>query len=61
MLLGHTQDPHWPAPEAALTEARSFLAALKDRRVVVVPHPGVEALTAGVLARCSGFATASKS
>ncbi|AKQ66416.1 hypothetical protein A176_003328 [Myxococcus hansupus] len=50
MLLGHPQDPHWPAPEAALTEARRFLATLKDRRVVVVPHPGVEGLTAGVLA-----------
>ncbi len=50
MLLGHPQDPHWPAPEAALTEARRFLAERKDRRVVVVPHPGVEGLTAGVLA-----------
>jgi hypothetical protein len=49
MLLGHTQDPKWPAPEEALAEARHFIQELKGRRVLVAPHTDVDGLTSGVL------------
>jgi single-stranded-DNA-specific exonuclease len=49
MLLGHTQDAHWPAPEAALEQARDFLEACRDQHVLVVPHTNVDGLTSGVL------------
>jgi hypothetical protein len=50
MLLGHTKDPRWPAPEEALAEARRFLEAQQGRRVLVAPHTDVDGLTSGVLA-----------
>ncbi|AEI67069.1 hypothetical protein LILAB_25880 [Corallococcus macrosporus] len=43
------KDPRWPASEEALTKARDFLTELKDRRVVVAPHPSVDGLAAGAL------------
>ena len=49
MLLGHTRDPLWPVPEAALTEARAFLEGCRGRPVLVVPHPDVDGLASGVL------------
>ncbi|MFP2923680.1 DHH family phosphoesterase [Pyxidicoccus sp. 3LG] len=49
MLLGHTKDPRWPAPEEALVEARRFLEGLKGQRVLVAPHSDVDGLTSGVL------------
>lgn len=44
------KDPRWPASEEALADARDFLRAMKDRRVVVAPHPSVDGLAAGALA-----------
>ncbi|NVJ25761.1 hypothetical protein HUW62_31520 [Myxococcus sp. AM011] len=49
MLLGHTKDPTWPAPEDALAEARRFLEPLRGKRVLVAPHPEVDGLASGVL------------
>jgi hypothetical protein len=49
MLLGHTQDPQWPAPAEALADARSFLRSQKDKHVLVAPHTDVDGLTSGVL------------
>ncbi|NOJ93776.1 DHH family phosphoesterase [Corallococcus coralloides] len=49
MLLGHTRDAHWPAPEAAMDQAREFLEACRDKHVLVVPHTDVDGLTSGVL------------
>ncbi|NOK06483.1 hypothetical protein [Myxococcus sp. CA027] len=49
MLLGHMKAPRWPASEEALADARDFLMALKDRHVVVAPHPSVDGLAAGAL------------
>lgn len=43
------KDPRWPASEEALADARDFLTRLKDRRVVVAPHPSVDGLAAGAL------------
>jgi hypothetical protein len=49
MLLGHSNDPQWPAPAEALAEARSFLRSQKDRHVLVAPHTDVDGLSSGVL------------
>ncbi|NTX62413.1 DHH family phosphoesterase [Myxococcus sp. CA051A] len=49
MLLGHTKDPTWPAPEDALTEARRFMEQQRGKRVLVVPHSEVDGLASGVL------------
>ncbi|MFY2563350.1 hypothetical protein ACN469_37495 [Corallococcus terminator] len=49
MLLGHTKDPHWPASEEALHEARQFLARQRGRRVLVAPNAEVDGLASGVL------------
>ncbi len=50
MLLGHTQDPLWPAPVEAIEDARLFLREQQGRRVLVAPHTDVDGLTSGVLA-----------
>lgn len=49
MLLGHTKDPTWPAPEEALAQARRFLEGLRGKRVLVAPHSEVDGLVSGVL------------
>ncbi|NBD09131.1 hypothetical protein [Corallococcus silvisoli] len=49
MLLGHTRDARWPAPAAALEQAREFLVACRDRHVLVAPRTDVDGLTSGVL------------
>jgi len=49
MLLGHPQPPAWPASRDALAVARRFLAALRGRRVLVVPAPDADGLASAVL------------
>ncbi|CAM3447057.1 DHH family phosphoesterase [Corallococcus sp. ZKHCc1 1396] len=49
MLLGHTRDVSWPAPEPELAKARRFLEDCRGKHVLVVPYPDADGLASGVL------------